>query len=115
MQKASVNYLLVMLLTVSPLGNAKTSTCYGTTSNGSLSNGVQLPAQGANYVTYSYAAHLAGRTYLHSEVREIVLAAYQVLRTEQPSKVFKYAETGWQSGALLNHIRPIKTACQWIL
>jgi len=43
---------------------------------------------------------------VHSEVRAIVLAAYEVLQAEQADKVFKYAETGWQSGG---SFKPHKT------
>lgn len=74
------------------------STCYGTTANGRLENGVQLPRSGPNFVTYSDVARAAGRAYVHSEVREIILAAYRLLEQEQPSKVYKYAETGFKEG-----------------
>ncbi|KDM91641.1 penicillin-insensitive murein endopeptidase [Photobacterium galatheae] len=77
---------------------AAESTCYGTTSNGYLENGIQLPAEGPNYVGYSNIARLLGRTYVHSEVYNIVLGAYANLENHAPGKVFKYAETGFQSG-----------------
>src|SRR5687767_7557361 len=74
------------------------STCYGTTANGHLENGIQLPRSGPNFITYSDVARKAGRTYVHSEVREIILAAYKLLGQEQPNKRYKYAETGFKSG-----------------
>ena len=85
---------------------AEQSTCFGTTSDGRLENGVNLPARGANFVSYSYAARLAGRTYVHSSVRDIIVDTYQALETEQPDKVFKYAETGLKDGG---PFRPHKT------
>lgn len=85
---------------------AAESTCHGTTSNGHLENGVQLPRSGPNFVTYSDVARTAGRTYVHSEVKEIILAAYKSLEQEQPSKVYKYAETGFKNGG---QFKPHKT------
>lgn len=90
-----------------PLGAyAENSRCFGTTSNGSLQQGVQLPAEGANFVGYSTIARLAGRTYVHSAVNEIVLAAYKHLEKDQPNKVYKYAETGFENGG---QFKPHKT------
>jgi len=85
---------------------AQNSTCYGTTSNGHLENGVQLPSEGANFVGYSTAARLAGRTYVHSLVKDIMLAAYKDLEKDQPNKVYKYAETGLKEGG---QFKPHKT------
>ncbi|RDE22496.1 replication initiation protein [Motiliproteus coralliicola] len=99
--------LIILLMSlVTPLAYAKTSTCFGTTSNGRLEHGVELPAEGKNYVGYSSVARLMGRTYVHSEVREIILSAYKALETEQPDKVYKYAETGFKTGG---RFKPHKT------
>ncbi|MDF1641476.1 penicillin-insensitive murein endopeptidase [Thalassolituus oleivorans] len=78
--------------------SASDSICHGTTSNGSLENGVQLPSEGNNFESYSNVARLAGRTYVHSSVYNIVVAAYSDLEREQPNKVYKYAETGFKDG-----------------
>jgi len=106
-----MHYILFSLLLFAIIGfpltsRAETSTCYGTTSKGRLENGVQLPAIGDNYVGYSTIARLAGRTYVHSAVRDIIVAAYQALEREQPNKVYKYAETGFKDGGLF---KPHKT------
>ncbi len=85
---------------------AETSTCFGTTSKGRLENSVQLPSEGKNYIGYSTMARLAGRTYVHSEVRDIIVSAYKYLEKEQPSKVYKYAEAGFEDGG---QFRPHKT------
>lgn len=98
-------YLLVLALLSHP-AHAEDSVCYGTTSNGRLSNGVQLPSSGTNYIGYSTIARIAGRTYVHSAVKNIIISAYKDLEKEQPSKVYKYAETGFQDGGTF---KPHKT------
>lgn len=97
---------LIILLALPNLVFGQGSTCYGTTVDGRLENGVQLPRSGNNFVTYSNVARLAGRTYVHSEVKEIVVAAYAALETSQPNKVYKYAETGFAEGG---QFKPHKT------
>lgn len=98
------NFLL--LLACVSQARAVESICYGTTLNGYLKDGVQLPSSGKNYVGYSDLARLAGRTYVHSTVRDIVVNTYKQLESEQPDKVYKYAETGFQEGGLF---KPHKT------
>ncbi len=95
-----------MVLLCSPCIDAATSVCYGTTSNGRLENGVRLPSQGNNFVSYSTLAGLLGRTYVHSEVYKIVVTAYKNLQGEAPEKVYKYAETGFKNGG---EFKPHKT------
>ena len=73
---------------------------------GRLENGVALPSSGRNFSAYSTAAHMAGRTYVHSTVRDVVVAAYKNLETAAPDKIFVYGETGWKSGG---RIRPHRT------
>lgn len=82
------------------------SICYGTSSNGSLENGVSFPNSGPNFQSYSSLGWLLGRTYVHGKVRTAVLAAYKELETGAPGKVFVYGESGWESGG---RIRPHKT------
>lgn len=90
---------LILLIAIFPIiCAAEQSICYGTTSSGTLKNGVKLPANGNNFTNYSRAAILAGRTYVHSEVERIVVAAYQALEKSHPDKVYKYAETGKKNG-----------------
>lgn len=82
------------------------STCYGSTSNGYLVNGVKLPAKGNNYISYSVVANKLGRTYVHSKVRKIIVDSYKNLEKELPDKVYKYAETGFEKGG---RFKPHKT------
>ena len=101
-----MKYLLLFLLFIPFTVAAQQSVCYGTTSNGRLENGVQLPAKGKNFVGYSEVARLAGRTYVHSKVRKIIIEAYTALEKEKPNKVYKYAETGFKNGG---QFKPHKT------
>lgn len=97
--------VVCLLVLCGPLQAAE-STCYGTVSNGRVENAVALPSEGANFSPYSSLAATLGRTYVHSKVREVVLAAYGALRTTVQSKVFMYGETGWKAGGRL---RPHRT------
>jgi len=74
------------------------STCFGTTSNGTLSNGWKLPVSGPNYSAYSTIGASIGRTYVHSDVYEIVVEAYAELARSMPNKLFVYGETGRKEG-----------------
>lgn len=75
-------------------------------SNGRLENGVALPASGANFAAYSVTAGAIGRTYVHSSVGKVVVAAYKALEKSAPGKVFVYGETGWKAGG---RFRPHRT------
>lgn len=98
---------LFSLLLIFPISSqSASSNCYGTTSKGRLENGVQLPERGINFESYSSIARIAGRTYVHSSVKEIIVNAYKKLETELPDKVFKYAETGFKQGG---KFKPHKT------
>lgn len=75
------------------------SVCYGTTSNGKLKEGVALPLEGGNFVSYGKDDPLFfDRIYVHSEVRKILLSTYKVLENSLPGRVYKYAETGFVDG-----------------
>jgi len=101
----SYKYIIVLLLPISIVAS-QTSTCYGSTSNGKLKHGVSLPSYGKNYTSYSKIAELAGRTYVHSKVRDIIIDSYKILEKKLPQKVFKYAETGFEDGG---KFKPHKT------
>lgn len=74
------------------------STCYGSSSQGRLANGWKLPVSGVNFETYSGLGSKMGRTYVHSEVYEVVLDAYAELAKIRPQRKFQYGETGWANG-----------------
>ncbi|POZ51494.1 replication initiation protein [Methylovulum psychrotolerans] len=99
--------LLILLLSCTgPAVAAEESRCYGTPAHGALANGWQLPSAGQNFSVYSGAGVLIGRNYVHSQVYRTVVAAYQALAVQLPSKVFVYGESGWQSGG---RFRPHKS------
>ena len=102
----NLKFYLSLVLWFPLISQAETSSCYGTTSNGRLEKGVQLPLAGNNYVGYSLLGSLLGRNYVHSEVRNIIVSAYKALEKEQPNKVYKYAESGLQFGG---QFKPHKT------
>jgi len=84
----------ILLLFFFPLETLATeSTCFGATGNGRLEHGIKLPGSGRNFQSYGLIPGLAGRTYVHSKVRDTVVDAYATLEKEMPGKVFKYAET----------------------
>lgn len=93
-----MKYLIIIIFILPLTLSANESTCHGTTSNGYLENGVQIPAKGANYISYSSVARLAGRTYVHSKVQNIIINTYSSLKKEHPEKIYKYAETGYKDG-----------------
>lgn len=101
-----LKYLIILGVMLTTAANAGESICYGTTSNGRLEGGVKLPSEGSNFVSYSATAELLGRTYVHSEVKKIMLSSYKWLETEMPGKVYKYAETGFKEGG---QFKPHKT------
>ncbi|KZN39544.1 hypothetical protein N474_07480 [Pseudoalteromonas luteoviolacea CPMOR-2] len=103
--KATITFLFVLTIFSFNVAS-KESTCFGATSAGRLEHGVQLPDEGNNYVGYSSIARLAGRTYVHSKVRDIVVGAYADLEIMQPQKLYKYAETGFEEGG---KFKPHKT------
>ncbi len=98
-------FLLSYVLFCVQVGAAE-SICYGTTAKGRLERGVRLPLRGGNFVSYSRTAVLLGRTFVHSKVRKIVVAAYRRLQRTMPGKVFMYGETGFRRGG---RFRPHRT------
>jgi penicillin-insensitive murein endopeptidase len=49
-------------------------------------------------VSYGSVPELAGRTYVHRKVRDVIVSAYETLGKENAGKVFKYAESGSKLG-----------------
>ena len=74
------------------------STCYGTTANGQLDNGVALPSSGPNFESYTSLGGFLGRTYVHSRVRDVIVNSYKALETSRPETVYVYGETGKKHG-----------------
>ena len=98
--------ILIFVILFSTNIMAVESICYGTTKNGRLVNGVKLPSKGKNFISYGVIPVQAGRTYVHSKVKKVVVDAYNLLSKEQSNKVYKYAETGFKKGG---QFKPHKT------
>ncbi len=98
--------LAVSLALLAATTLAAESQCYGTASNGRIERSVKLPSTGANFEAYSSIGSMAGRTYVHSRVAEIMLSAYGALAKEMPGKRYVYGETGWENGG---RFRPHRT------
>ena len=98
--------ILTLVVSFAASATKLESACFGTVSNGHLENGVKLPSDGKNFKAYSSLGVSLGRTYVHSKVAEIVVAAYSALEMSAPEKLFIYGETGWSSGG---RIRPHKS------
>jgi len=87
--------LIILLILISENSFAKDSIYFGTTKHGRLENGVKLPQQGPNFISYGDFPELSTRTYVHSSVKNIFVKTYKRLETLSPNKVYKYAETGF--------------------
>ena len=98
--------LILLFSSVSNCVFAVESICYGSTKQGRIEHAVKLPTSGPNFVSYSHLAGTLGRTYVHSKVRDIIIAAYKGLEVTLPDKRFKYAETGFKTGG---KFKPHKT------
>lgn len=82
------------------------STCFGRVGSGRLQGGVKLPSEGTNFEAYSSVGVLAGRTFVHSKVRQIVVDAYGAAAKSVADVRFVYGETGLEHGG---RFRPHRT------
>ena len=74
------------------------SVCYGNPTHGRLEGGQRLPYSGGNYRAYSFLGYAAGRTFMHSAVRDAVRDAYAHVYKLRPELRFVYGESGWPWG-----------------
>jgi penicillin-insensitive murein endopeptidase len=74
------------------------SVCYGNPTHGRLEGGQRLPYSGDNYRAYSFLGYAAGRTFMHSAVRDAVRDAYAHVYKSRPELRFVYGESGWPWG-----------------
>ena len=77
------------------------STAIGTVGNGSLINGVILPYRGKNFKYFSSISYHAGRAYVHSSVRKVILESYQMLENSLPDRIFYLMEGANKEGGPL--------------
>jgi len=55
---------------------------------------------GENFRSYSRLLWLAGRTWLHCDVKSVVLEAYESLAIKRPDTIYVYGETGRRRGGV---------------
>jgi len=90
--------VVAALLWVGGRSSDRPSTCFGTGSRGALRDAWKLPRKGDNFRPYSVLGWLAGRTFVHGAVHEIVVDAYARLAATHPEYKFVYGETGFARG-----------------
>jgi len=95
MRKLSVGAALAATVLCGP---ALASTCFGNSGSGRIEGAVALPLAGANFGTYSELGLKLGRTYVHTQVRDVVLGAYSTLSRSTPDVQYVYGETGLRTG-----------------
>jgi len=67
----------------------------GTRANGYLVYGKHLPVAGDNFEVFSRLGASIGRTCVHGQVRDAMLAAYAAVYAKHPAYHFTYGETAW--------------------
>lgn len=77
---------------------SRVSTCRGDVVRGFLQGGTRVPYAGENFRAYSFLGFLAGRTFVHSAVRDSIRDAFAELAKSNPDLRFVYAESGWPWG-----------------
>jgi penicillin-insensitive murein endopeptidase len=77
---------------------ALASTCFGSSGSGRIEGAVPLPLAGVNFAAYSKLGLKLGRTYVHTQVRDVVLDAYSTLSRSTPDVQYVYGETGLRNG-----------------
>ena len=80
------------------LDDQQPSISHGHVANGELSAGKRVNFRGNNFTTYSFPGYLCGRTYAHNEVRNTILAAYQLCEEYTPETNYVLGEIGFKNG-----------------
>jgi len=96
--RLSLQFGLLLFALLASTSVSAQSTCFGKTSAGRLENACKLPMSGPNFQTYSTVLSLAGRTYVHCDVKDILLSSYKALSESHDKTVFVYGETGKKKG-----------------
>lgn len=99
-QISVVNYFASNCCSISP------SVSKGTPSSGSLKNGVLIPYIGENYFYFDSLSYKCGRAYVHSNVRDLLIAAFDSLYTLMPGRYFGIMECSAKNGG---ELKPHKT------
>lgn len=70
----------------------------GHVANGRIAHAKRFPMRGPNHTSYSFLAYLAGRTYVHGTLRDVVLQSYKICTETCPERTFVIGEIGHASG-----------------
>jgi penicillin-insensitive murein endopeptidase len=92
---------LLALAAAGPV-TAQDSQCYGVINSGRIERAVQVPLKGPNFEVISWS-HDKGRTFVHSEVRKIMVEAYAAAGAVMPDAKFLIGETGMENGGPITH------------
>jgi penicillin-insensitive murein endopeptidase len=79
-------------------GDDEPSISVGTVSSGKLLNGKLFPFYGPNYTYFDAQSYLAGRGFIHSVIRDIVLESYKQLEVSEPERHFYIMECSNEHG-----------------
>lgn len=74
------------------------SISYGSPGNGSIEHSRRLDYKKHNYITYSFAGFMAGRTYVHENLQKALYDCYKVLEDKFDDRIFVIGETGSRVG-----------------
>jgi len=74
------------------------SISYGSSNKGSIENARRLPYKHKGYSTYSYLGYLAGRTYVHENVKNTLLEAFENLHEKYQDWDFVIGDASYKEG-----------------
>lgn len=95
-----MRFITLLMLSFFPAVSLRSeaSTCFGTPNNGRIEGAVALPTDGRNFKAYSLIGVALRRNFVDEKVRDVVVAAYELLEKRLPKVTFVYGETGWPKG-----------------
>ena len=78
--------------------NNQPSKSHGSVANGYIENAKRMNYRGNNFKTYSFFCYLAGRTFVHDDLRQTILDAYKSCEETCPGLTFIIGEIGTKKG-----------------
>ena len=98
MAEATIRVAFLFVVLIAITASAAESVCHGRVGEGRIVGAVKLPEHGRNFEVYSSLGAAAGRTYVHTTVRDIVVVAYASMWRAAPGVWFVYGESGRAGG-----------------
>lgn len=90
-------FLRVFPGTLLLLDSSDPSISVGTPGKGSIENSRRLPFQ-SDYKTYSFMGYLMGRTYVHHQLKDVIIETYDLLNEKFPKWQFFIGDCGLKEG-----------------